>query len=490
MIWLPPAYALGDVLLCESSAHDWDKENVCQRCGAWRGAYGLEPTVEMYVAHTIEILREIRRVLRKGGAVFWNVGDSYQSGNRGIYDKNRVTNQNSLQASLENEDGIRMAPNRLPQDGLKPKDLCLIPARVALAAQADGWWVRSLIIWAKPNPMPESVTDRPADAYEHIIMLTKSERYFWDQEAVREPQTGNAHSRGTESGNEKYQEERESYYGFRSPSLEVPGGRNLRNVWTFPTQPYSGAHFATFPEELPRKAILAGTSARGACSACGAPWERLVTKRPATMNIRVRDAKRGVADASEGYAATEAEIANYGAEEMGESQTLGWRPTCSCGGFILRERACFSHRRSGRRNGEITPASWKGSKFDAGKTADHQCRRMQVRSDESESSGRPERSGAPPRLERAWYRRRWQERIDAYWPRTVPCLVLDPFGGSGTTGRVAVELNRRCVLLDLAYKPGPPAGPGKGSAGDKSAESEYAQLARERTSNVQREMFA
>lgn len=106
----------------------------------------------------------MRRVLRKDGVVFWNVGDSYQSGNRGTYNKNRVVNQNSLQADLQNEDDVRMAPNRLPQAGIKPKSLCLVPARVALAAQADGWWLRSRIVWAKPNPMPESVTDRPTDA--------------------------------------------------------------------------------------------------------------------------------------------------------------------------------------------------------------------------------------------------------------------------------------------------------------------------------------
>lgn len=167
-----------------------------------------------------------------------------------------------------------------------------MPSRIALAAQADGWWVRSMIVWAKPNPMPESVTDRPTDAYEHIIMLTKSERYYWDQEAVKER---------CESGPSDIRKMQESLprIGGKHKVLEDPlskasaatnigvkravggtrihgnipgrddGGaacndpdqlfRNLRNVWNFATQPYSGAHFATFPEELPRRCILAAS---------------------------------------------------------------------------------------------------------------------------------------------------------------------------------------------------------------------------------------
>jgi DNA modification methylase len=389
----------------------------CVRCGAWRGAYGLEPTVDLYVQHSLEILRELRRVLRKDGVLFWNLGDSYQSGNRGNYMRPRCTDSNSLQAMFEGEDDFPRQPNRLPQDGLKPKDLVLMPARIALAAQADGWWVRSVIVWAKPNPMPESVTDRPTDSYEQILMLTKSARYFWDADAVREkaetgwngssftderdaevyrnlgrgPRNGNGYKPGHDARDGK-----ERFCSGTGGYQAVPGTRNLRNVWEFATQPYSGAHFATFPEELPRRCILGATSARGCCAKCGAPWARVLEKKPATMNIRVRDAKRGVAGADEGYAAAETEIANYGTEEMGESRTIGWTPTCFC-------------------------------------RAQH--------------------------------------------GKTVPCVVLDPFGGSGTTGRVAIELNRRAVLLDLAYS--------RETAEDRAKGRSYATLARERTSEVQ-----
>lgn len=256
-----------------------------------------------------------------------------------------------------------------------------------MASGTEAWWVRSMIIWAKPNPMPESVTDRPTDAYEHIIMLTKSERYFWDADAVREKQTGNTHSRGSEAGNAAYQTARDSYHGFKSPSVEVPGGRNLRNVWTFATQPYSGAHFATFPEELPRRCILAATSARGACSICGAPWERVTRKQ---VSYESGSGKAGNPPEGKGAGGTQArEDHDIRMGPVVTAQTVGWTPTCRC---------------RGQRG------------------------------------------------------------------KTTPCLVLDPFGGSGTTGRVAIHLNRRAVLFDLAYG------------------AEYAALAAARTSKVQRSL--
>ena len=155
-------------------------------------------------------------------------------------------------------------------EGIKPKDLCLIPQRVALAAQADGWWVRSDIIWAKPNPMPESVRDRPTDAYEHVFMFTKGASYYWDKVAVLEPCKPESYVRWNpnkpkvESVGSKNAEFSKTQLGAtriseKSGALIDPRGRNLRNVWAFPTQPYKGAHFATFPEKLPRLCILAAS---------------------------------------------------------------------------------------------------------------------------------------------------------------------------------------------------------------------------------------
>jgi len=257
--------------------------------------------------------------------VFWNIGDSYNgSGGEHKHDKG----QSGL---TNNRDKVGFVAGR-NVSSLKPKDLCLIPFRVAIAAQEDGWWVRSDIIWNKPNPMPESVKDRPTRSHEYILMLTKSARYYWDQEAVRERQTGNAHSRGNAKCDEKYNDTRESYIGFSSKVKDLPAGRNLRSVWSFPTQPYPEAHFAVFPEKLPELCIKAATPEVGCCAECGAPWVRILDKKPSAFNIRVRDAKAGRATPEEGYKATQDEIDNYPGNhpDPGYRKTTGWLPTCKC----------------------------------------------------------------------------------------------------------------------------------------------------------------
>ena len=158
-----------------SDSHDRKESSTCQICGDWKGAYGLEPTPEMYVQHTVEILREIRRVLRKDGVVFWNIGDSYASGKGTCYNPGGNTSSFNVHLKENNVHPLdRGNKSTLALSGLKPKDLVMIPFRVAIAAQEDGWWVRSVIIWNKPNPMPESVTDRPTESHEYILMLTKS----------------------------------------------------------------------------------------------------------------------------------------------------------------------------------------------------------------------------------------------------------------------------------------------------------------------------
>jgi len=238
----------------------------CLKCGAWHGAYGLEPTVEMYVEHSVLILREIRRVLRKDGVCFWNIGDCYAAarGYSGSLDTRVGDMQKYVRGSLRGPG--QPYPHREPQNGLKSKDLVLMPARIALAAQADGWWVRSDIIWAKSNPMPESVKDRPTDSYEHILMLTKSQRYFWDIDAVRE--SFNYPERRYRKFTENHKTGKLALQGNRSTAGLHDGrsqygdpekGRNLRNLWTFATTSYSGTHFATFPEELPRRCIKAAS---------------------------------------------------------------------------------------------------------------------------------------------------------------------------------------------------------------------------------------
>lgn len=228
-----------------TGSHEAKESNTCSLCGAWRGAYGLEPTPALYVQHTVEILREVRRVLRSDGCVFWNIGDSYA---------NKATEKGKVFEKFSN-------PNRGKTNLIKAKDLCLIPQRVAIAAQDDGWWVRSIIIWSKPNPMPESVTDRPTESHEYILMITKSAHYFWDMESVREDCiTGNGVSQGKVNGKRFGGDETDPVPGFGNRELfNNPNVRNLRSVWTFPTQPYPGSHFATFPEVLPERCIKAAS---------------------------------------------------------------------------------------------------------------------------------------------------------------------------------------------------------------------------------------
>jgi DNA modification methylase len=225
------------------------------------GHLGLEPTPEKYVAAMVEVFREVRRVLRPSGTLWLNLGDSYHSGNRGGYrnDTHRW-DSSPIQRRTTGTHMEAVSPNRLPQEGLKDKDLVGIPWRVAFALQADGWWLRSDIIWSKPNPMPESVTDRPTKAHEYVFLLAKSERYYFGQEAVREPHTHPDAWRNTGDRSTVKELDRPYALAISRPKDHIghKHGRNVRTVWTIATQPYAGAHFATFPEDLARRCILAG----------------------------------------------------------------------------------------------------------------------------------------------------------------------------------------------------------------------------------------
>ena len=177
--------------------------------------------------------------------------------------------------------------------------------------------------------MPESVTDRPTNSHEHILMLTKSAKYFWDADAVRETQTGNAHSRGTENGNEAYQTARGSYKDFKSPVVDLPAGRNLRSVWTFPTQPYPEAHFAVFPEKLPELCIKAATPEAGCCSKCRSPWARVLDKGSSDHDAETESAYEAGTSANR-LAKLRQSARASGDEYVNETKTLGWQPTCKC----------------------------------------------------------------------------------------------------------------------------------------------------------------
>jgi DNA modification methylase len=244
------------------------------------GQIGLEKTPEEYVSKMVEVFREVKRVLRKDGTLWLNLGDSYAGSGKGI-------GSNHGKAVFTDEN-IRKTDWR--QLDMKPKDLIGIPWRVAFALQEDGWWLRSDIIWAKPNPMPESVTDRPTRAHEYIFLMSKSERYYYDAEAIKEP---SAHSsikrwaqdienqRGSERANggtktngpmkavggpkkDKQRGHSRRHAGFNerwdhmTKAEQAAMGRNKRSVWEVATQPFHEAHFATFPPKLIVPCILAG----------------------------------------------------------------------------------------------------------------------------------------------------------------------------------------------------------------------------------------
>jgi DNA modification methylase len=217
------------------------------------GQIGLEPSPAEFVAEMVAVFGEVWRVLRDDGVCWLNLGDSYAA--------NRPYQVS--QSKHQTHDYGNSNASRVP-DGLKPKDLIGIPWRVAFALQEAGWYLRRDVIWAKPNPMPESVTDRPTSSHEYLFLLTKRARYFYDAEAVREPHTAEPRAPGgynpakavgpmERGGHSQWESKRtieDSYH---------PGGRNLRSVWTIATAPFSEAHFATFPPKLAETCILAGS---------------------------------------------------------------------------------------------------------------------------------------------------------------------------------------------------------------------------------------
>jgi len=283
------------------------------------GQLGLEPTPEEYVANMVEVFREVWRVLNPTGTVWLNLGDSYAgSTSLGRNDVDRKY-PGSINKGLEAVHGTRQMPN-----GLKPKDLVGIPWRVAFALQADGWYLRSDIIWSKPNPMPESVTDRPTKAHEYIFLLTKSQRYYYDADAIREP--SNPHIgqvlSNRESGTGKAtglhgQADRQGNF---KPDLL---GQNKRSVWEITTQPYSEAHFATYPEKLVEPCILAGTPEKGVCAECKNPWEREILLTRSDF----RD------DKGRTHSLAHQRMGKQPPPEKGwksERETIGWKPMCGC----------------------------------------------------------------------------------------------------------------------------------------------------------------
>lgn len=348
----------------------------CRKCGARRidQQIGLEPTPEAYIAKMVEVFREVRRVLRDDGVLYLNMGDSYA--NDGKW--GGATGGKHC-AALHGATGIGRTKTCT---GLKSKDLCMMPSRLALALQADGWWVRSRLPWLKRSAMPESgasdganvtfkldgdsnrvpcgcgsgclkchdgyrlkgcAADRPTSAIEYVFLLTKSARYFWDAEAARKQVSGGAHSKGVKLqppiddagiGHKewhKYTPDIVASRNFRNSdlfyeSLKAPHG--LICIGDEPValdvnpEPFKGCHFATFPRRLVTPLIKAATSEKGCCPECGAPWKRIIEQtRLKRERPNDRTARHEAGDGVNACGNTVAGVA---------VKTLGWQPGCGC----------------------------------------------------------------------------------------------------------------------------------------------------------------
>lgn len=300
---------------------------------------GREGTPEDYVQNLVAVFHEVRRVLRDDGVCWLNLGDSYcgswgnyKGNNRGEGHQREIINGSKINnRAYTGTENYRPAASR-KLDNIKPKDLIMIPARVALALQTDGWWLRSEVVWCKGNALPESVQDRPTTATEKVFLLTKSASYFYDHFAVRET--------GSNSN------------------------RNLRNFWLMNTQSYSGSHFATMPKRLAEIGILAGTSERGCCEKCGNPVKRIV-ESGMKAHDGATDSAYQVGSSANRLALLRQAARAQGQEYAPQPRTVGWEATCTC------------------------------------------------------------------------------------QANTAPCVVLDPFFGSGTTGEVAQDLGRNWIGIEL-----------------------------------------
>ena len=297
---------------------------------------GNEPTLQAYLDEMVSVFRDLRRVLRDDGVFWLNIGDSY----------NNFRSQMGPGQALHGRDDLR--GKRAPLsgargvEGLKEKDLMMVPARLAIALQADGWYLRSQMPWAKRNVMPESVKDRPTSAIEYVYMFTKSTDYFYDHVAVQQPGAIAAGTRAAKGSNVR--SELKDVNGRPPEYWEYTGTRNFRNTDLFFTSlekphnlitdaegkplaldvnpyPFKGAHFATFPVKLVEPLITAATSEKGCCSNCGVPWRRI-----AETKYKVHENWFG--DKQDARHSRGSQGTSY--KEPVGIETLRWEPCCNC----------------------------------------------------------------------------------------------------------------------------------------------------------------
>jgi DNA modification methylase len=347
-------------------------KSTCRKCGATREdeQIGLEDSPEEFIEKLVSVFREVKRVLHPSGTLWINIGDSYcGTGHKGDHTDPKHKEGRNGQVIAKN--------NKL--SGYKSKDLIGIPWMLAFALRADGWYLRQDIIWSKPNCMPESVKDRCTKSHEYIFLLSKSKKYFYDSEAIKEPVKQDWGTRVRTNG--KYHNEGtglQPHSGLEK-SYET---KNKRSVWNVSPKPYSEAHFAVFPPELIEPCVLAGTSQGGCCSTCFAPYVR-TTGRPCQQCGEIIPTQGKECKAC-GFRNT---------EWMNEREINAQKRGVIGGG----------HRHTARKK-NMTTATVASNRYLPSCDCDAE---------------------------------------------QIPCTVLDPFGGSGTTAGVALKHHRNAILCEL-----------------------------------------
>lgn len=438
----------------------------CRRCGAWRGSLGLEPTPELYMEHLVQVFEEIHRVLRADGTVWLNLGDCYVAAPHGFstHDPSGPAARDRSADMAGPRIGHRSSfrRDRRPRDDqphkraprLKPKDMVGMPWRVAFALQSAGWYLRRDIIWQKANAMPESIRDRCTTAHEYLFHLAKSEDYFYDGKAIEEQVTGGAHARGhgvnpkaadVDPGNHRDRPKQNAHFSARITALVTT--RNKRSVWTIPTQPFLGHHYAVFPEDLVKPCIQAGTSERGACPVCGAPWERVL--------------ERVVAAAPAADLVEDGQLPGLppAAEAQAWKVPSGWDTgpgghTRLVGRYAGKHAATHEHARGRRILAQMAAARQAGADrnnpFPQHRTVGWRptCSHYDAVYRAKFPRARAPRKRAHQDAADTWFARA-RRRPAPVMCRAVPCVVLEPFSGAGTVALVAKELGRRAVAGEL-----------------------------------------
>ena len=313
---------------------------ICQKCGAVRkdSQLGLEDTPEEFVENLVGVFREVKRVLHDSGTVWLNLGDSYSSHKDCKSTSQTLAKgmQSEVAHVIEKGKSVTRDTKKLKEAGLKNKDLVGIPWRVAFALQADGWYLRQDIIWHKPNPMPESVQDRCTKSHEYIFLLSKSPKYYYDNEAIKEDSVDPESLTGRRPRNaaKMFHHDAKNYKfsgsvnedGTLGDVGKVYNKRNKRSVWTVTTKPFKGAHFATFPVDLIEPCVLAGCPEK-VCVECDTPYERQVESKRLRRNELPKDDPRYRPNTYEG---SYKDINGKADAGYTETKDLGLQKQCQC----------------------------------------------------------------------------------------------------------------------------------------------------------------